>query len=278
MHYGAEFEYPLEVLTLLIRENYPLSEPERQCMKHYAFMEKVIKFPTDLNMVEYLCKDDRALSEKFAYLILVETGKVTQSDEIKPIISTIHKFIDIKDEWQENRLTWLIGFPQWVENPRTMSYGIYGIYPDQDTVVNYFSPIRAPPLTQQLIKFKNKMQHVGALLFSFLLQIEADGFINNLDAFPGVLGFAPNYTYWGSMFVDTYYDDTHRSYISKHYTEYGDRLKALWENRPNRPFIHHPLYLIGRSVSRKVVKEAQISEAIEVEYIDITSKLLEVTE
>jgi len=71
MHYGAEFEYPLEVLTLLIRENYPLSEPERQCMKHYAFMEKVIKFPTDLNMVEYLCKDDRALSEKFAYLILV---------------------------------------------------------------------------------------------------------------------------------------------------------------------------------------------------------------
>lgn len=40
-------------------------------MRHYAFMEKVIKYPTTLNMVEYLCKDDRPLSEKFAYLILV---------------------------------------------------------------------------------------------------------------------------------------------------------------------------------------------------------------
>ena len=66
-------------------------------MRHYAFKEKVIKFPTDLNMVEYLCKDDRPLSEKFAYLILVETGKVSQSDEIKPIITTINRFIQIKD-------------------------------------------------------------------------------------------------------------------------------------------------------------------------------------
>ena len=102
-------------------------------------------------------------------------------------------------------MSWLIGFPQYIESPRTSSYGIFGIYPDQDMTVNYVSPIRALPLTQQLIKFKSKMQHVGALLFSFLLQIEADGYINNLDAFPGVLGFAPNYTYWGQMFVDTYY-------------------------------------------------------------------------
>lgn len=62
MHYGAEFEYPLEVLTLLIKENYELSEAEKQCMRHYAFMEKVIKFPTELNMVDYLCKADRPLS------------------------------------------------------------------------------------------------------------------------------------------------------------------------------------------------------------------------
>lgn len=50
------------MLTLLLKETYDVSEAERQCMKHYAFMEKVIKFPTDLNMVEYLCKDDRSLS------------------------------------------------------------------------------------------------------------------------------------------------------------------------------------------------------------------------
>ena len=68
------------MLTLLLKETYQVSEAERQCMRHYDFMEKVIKYPTDLNMVEYLCKDDRALSEKFAYLILIETSKVGQSD------------------------------------------------------------------------------------------------------------------------------------------------------------------------------------------------------
>ena len=70
MQYGAEFEYPLEVLTLLIKDNNELSKEEKECMRHNAFLEKVIKFPTELNMVEYLCKDDKALSEKFASLIL----------------------------------------------------------------------------------------------------------------------------------------------------------------------------------------------------------------
>lgn len=102
------------MLTLLLKESYDVSEAERQCMRHYAFMEKVIKFPTDLNMVEYLCKDDRPLSEKFAYLILIETGKVGQSDEIKPIITTILRFLEIKDDYQEHRLSWLIGFPQYL--------------------------------------------------------------------------------------------------------------------------------------------------------------------
>jgi hypothetical protein len=38
MHYGAEFEFPLEVLTLLLKEGYELSEAERKCMRHYAFL------------------------------------------------------------------------------------------------------------------------------------------------------------------------------------------------------------------------------------------------
>jgi len=60
------------MLTLLLREGYIISEAERQCMRHYAFIEKAIKYPTPhFNIVEYLCKDDRALPEKFAYLILV---------------------------------------------------------------------------------------------------------------------------------------------------------------------------------------------------------------
>ena len=102
--------------------------------------------------------------------------------------------------------------------------------------------------------------------------------MNNLDAWPGVLGFSTNYTNWGQLFVDTYYEDTHRSYIAKYYTEYGERLKALWDNRPNRPFVRYPRYLIGRTLSKEVVKEAKMSDIIEVEYVDITSKLLESTE
>lgn len=175
-----------------------MSEAERQCMRHYAFIEKAIKYPiTHFNIVEYLCRDDRPLSEKFAYLILVETGKVTQSDEVKPIISAVLRFLEIKDDFSKDRVSWLIGFPQYVENPRSGSYGIFGIYPDQDVIVNYVSPIRAQPLPQQVIKFKSKFQHVGSLLFTLLLQLEADGYINNLDSFPALYAFAPNYMHWG---------------------------------------------------------------------------------
>ena len=122
----------------------------------------------------------------------------------------------------------MIGYPQYIENSRTNSYGIFGTYPDQDTIVNFVSPIRASPLTQQVVKFKSKLQHVGALLFTLLLQLEADGYVYNLDAFPGLFGFASNFTHWCQSFVNVYYEDTHRSYIAKYYTEYGERLRSLW--------------------------------------------------
>lgn len=35
------------------------------------------------------------------------------------------------------------------------------------------------------MKFKKKAQHVGILLLSMLLQLESDGYINNLDELPG---------------------------------------------------------------------------------------------
>lgn len=70
-------------------------------MKNYAFMEKIIKFPTKhFNLIDFICKDNQILSEKFAYLILMETAKVSQSDEVKAIILTMHKFIEIKDSMQ----------------------------------------------------------------------------------------------------------------------------------------------------------------------------------
>lgn len=37
-HYPAEFEHPLEFMTLLIKFGYELNELEKKSMKNYAFM------------------------------------------------------------------------------------------------------------------------------------------------------------------------------------------------------------------------------------------------
>lgn len=275
MHYGAEFELPLEVVTLLLKEGYELTEAERQCMRHYAFLEKAIKYPTaHYNLVDYLCREDRLISEKTAYLLLFEISKVTQSDEVKPFIASLLRFLEIKDEMCQLRVDWLFGFPQWAENLRTGSYGVFGINPEQDVLLNYVSAVRASPLTQQLVKFKNKAQHVASLLLTLMLQLEADGYLHNLDQLPSLFAFTQPYTFWFQEFVDSYYEDTHRSFIAKHYTDYGDRLKALWLGRPHRPFPAHPQYLVGRTLSRTTIREVQVSDVLELEYIDVTSHVL----
>lgn len=97
-YYSAEFDYPLELMTLLIKHGYEINEMENKCMRYYAFMSKVINFQTKyFNIIEYLCKNDEVLSEKMAYLILHEASRVNQSDGIKPIVGVIHKFLDIED-------------------------------------------------------------------------------------------------------------------------------------------------------------------------------------
>lgn len=90
---------------------------------------------------------------------------------MKIIISSIHKFLDIKDDLQPLRVEWILGFPQYVEHPKTGSYGIFGINPDQDMVVNYVSAVRATPILQQLIKYKAKQSYISVLLVSMLLQL-----------------------------------------------------------------------------------------------------------
>lgn len=139
-------------------------------MRHYAFIEKLIKYPSqNFNIIDYICKDDRRLSQKFAYLALVQTSKVNQSDDVKPIIFAMHKFLEIKDDYSQLRVDWLIGFPQYVENIKTLSYGVYNINPENETIINFVSPVRALPIPQQLVKFKIKAQHVASLLLTFLL-------------------------------------------------------------------------------------------------------------
>lgn len=56
--------------------------------------------------------------------------------------------------------------------------------------------MRAQPLTQQLVKFKHKAQHVAALLLSLLLQLESEGYIDNLDSYPSMNAFSNPYTFW----------------------------------------------------------------------------------
>ncbi len=61
--YPAELEHPLGVLALLLKHGYALNEMELKCMKKYAFIEKVVKFPVkDWNLVEFLCKGKQSLS------------------------------------------------------------------------------------------------------------------------------------------------------------------------------------------------------------------------
>ncbi len=134
------------------------------------------------------------------------------------------------------------------------------------------------PLTQQLIKFKSRAQHVACLLLALLLQLEADGYINNLDSLPSLFAFTQPYTFWFEDFVDNYYEETHRSFIAKHYTEYGNRIKSLWDNRPKRAFSKHPIYLIGKTIDRHRAKKTETNEILEVETYDIESSLLELNE
>lgn len=103
-YYSAEFEYPLEFMTLLIKHGYELNDMENKCMKFYAFMSKIINFQTKyFDLVEYLCKDDEVLSERMAFLILSEASRVNQSDGIKPIVNVIHKYLNINDKLKNKR-------------------------------------------------------------------------------------------------------------------------------------------------------------------------------
>ena len=51
--------------------------------------------------------------------------------------------------------------------------------------------------------------------------------------------------------------------MAKNYVEYGNRLKALWTERPNRAFEKLPFYLIGKTVDKATVSEETYHDIIE---------------
>ena len=106
------------------------------------------------------------------------------------------------------------------------------------------------------MKFKSKTQHVAALLISMVLQLERSGFISNLDQYPSRNALDVCYTSWFENFVNNYYDETHRPFTGRNYVEYGDRIKMLWTERPERPLNNpYPHILIGKSIETNIVKQ-----------------------
>ena len=162
------------------------------------------------------------------YLLLNKCAGVNQSDQVKPIVASIHEYLEIDDDLKKLRLEWILGFPYYIEHERTGSFGSYGIHPDTDPILVYVSALGLSSVLQLITKFKTKTQHVAALLISMVLQLEADGFINNLDEYPSKNALDTCYTSWFESFVNTYYDETHRAFTARNYVEYGDRIKMLW--------------------------------------------------
>jgi len=118
---------------------------------------------------------------------------------------------------------------------------------------------------------------VAALLLSMLLQLESDGHIVNLQSYPAMEAFEKDYTHWFDEFIESYYEDTHRPYMAKNYVEYGNRLKALWTERPKRDYEKLPFYLVGKTLERTNISEEIFHEMIELRVEDVTSELLEIT-
>jgi hypothetical protein len=75
------YEYPLEVLALLIKSGYEMSPTEKKCLSHYMFLEKLTKHhPKSARMIDLVCKNNPVNSERMAYLILYGVSKVCHSD------------------------------------------------------------------------------------------------------------------------------------------------------------------------------------------------------
>lgn len=99
----------------LISYGYELNEMEDKCRRTYAFIDKIIGHRVEgAKMIEDLCKDDSVLSEKMGYLLLSKSASVNQSDQIKPIVASIHEYLNIDDDLKQMRVEWILGFPYYI--------------------------------------------------------------------------------------------------------------------------------------------------------------------
>ncbi len=110
-----------------------------------------------------------------------------------------------------------------------------------------------------------------------LLQLQADGMIENLDAIPAAHSFHFKFTFWFKEFIEGYYEETHQPYTAKHYTEYSNRMKKLWDNRPDRPYDKFNS-LIGKTVEKEGVGQEKMQENIGINQINIQCAMVSIPE
>lgn len=133
-------------------------------------------------------------------------------------------------------------------------------------------------ILELIVRIKNKTAHTPALFISMLLQLEKDGLLYNLDEYPSYNSFEECYSSWLGKFVSNYYEDNHRPYTYHSYIEYANRLKRLWDQRPNRPLRDpFPRYIIGKTIDSVEVKENEFAGVFTVQEYDVKSNCLPFT-
>lgn len=118
------------------------------------------------------------------FLLLNGATKVTHSDHAKPIIASIYEFLNVEDEIKRDRFNWIIGFPIYIEHQKSNLYGSYGIYPESDSMISFVSAVGPISILELIVQSRGKTPHSPALFISMILQLEKDGFMNNLEEYP----------------------------------------------------------------------------------------------
>jgi hypothetical protein len=165
----------------------------------------------------------------------------------------------------------MLGYPQLAYHTSTNSFGLFGVYSLRESIFVYKSAVRYDPILQMnLVQEKN--QHISALLISMLLQLEKDGFIS-LNDYPSGNVMNEEYSSEFNQFVNSYYEESRRSYKGSNYIEYGERIKDLWSARQSKPRKHKNW--LGGAISNSAESVKTIHGPIEVSIADLTCSLLE---
>ena len=52
------------------------------------------------------------------YMLLHNCSNVQTSDNLRPVIASMHEYLNIEDELKLKRASWILGFPTFVEHSK----------------------------------------------------------------------------------------------------------------------------------------------------------------